>query len=284
MKHQILMNVIALTVSLFSIHQLCAQTFTTSSVDGVPIAYEVHGDGTFALVFIHGWSCDKSYWKRQVTPFSQHYKVVLIDLAGHGESGTQRKNYTMESFGADVAAVVNKLNLQHVILIGHSMGGDVIAAATRLLPPNHTAGLVLVDEYKELGAGRTPEEVQAFVNKIRTNFVDSTSRFVRSMFSKNADSALVNWVANDMSSAPPAIALSALEATFNYSREITKTLSQVKAPVVAINSDNEPTDTASMQRFRVETIIIPGLGHFMMMEDAGQFNKVLQSVIEKMTK
>jgi pimeloyl-ACP methyl ester carboxylesterase len=82
----------------------------------------VHGEGALVLVFVHGWSCDRSYWKGQLEPFSQHYKVVAIDLAGHGASGKERKNYTIESFGADVAAVVNKLNLQHIILIGHSMG------------------------------------------------------------------------------------------------------------------------------------------------------------------
>lgn len=284
MKQQILLNALILVISFFSIHQLPGQTFTSPSIDGSPITYEVRGEGTLALVFVHGWSCDKSYWKEQLEPFSHRYKVVAIDLAGHGESGTKRKNYTIESFGADVATVVNKLNLQQVILIGHSMGGDVIAAAARLLPHDHIAGLVMVDTYKNLGSGRTPEQVEAFVAKFRSDFKDTVRSFVRSLFSTNADPALVEWVANDMSSAPPAIALSALESAFSYSREITKTLLQIKLPVTAINSDNAPTDTVSMKHYGVDVVVMHGSGHFLMMEDPKQFNDVLERVIKKMTK
>src|SRR5688572_6013186 len=74
---------------------------TVESFDGVPISYEVHGNGSPALVFVHGWSCDPTYWAAQVEPFAANYKVVTIDLAGHGESGTQRSDWTMESFGED---------------------------------------------------------------------------------------------------------------------------------------------------------------------------------------
>lgn len=284
MKQQLLSNIILFAISFLSIYKLCAQQLTTPSSDGVSIAYEVHGEGPLALVFVHGWSCDRSYWRGQLEPFSQRYKVVAIDLAGHGASGTERKNYTMESFGSDVAAVVNKLGLQRVILIGHSMGGDVIAATARLLPHDHIAGLVMVDTYKKLGAGRTPEQVDAFVASFRTDFVDSVRSFVRGMFEPNADSTLVAWVANDMSSAPPDIALSAMKSARNYSREITKALIDVKLPVTAINSDNAPTDTASMQKYGVEVLVMPGVGHFMMMEDPKRFNEILEGVIEKMNK
>jgi len=283
MKNKILLNAFMLAISLLPIHQLCGQMITASSIDGVPIAYEVLGEGTPALVFVHGWSCDRSYWKGQLEHFSRRHKVVAIDLAGHGGSGTERKKYTIESFGADVATIVDKLDLQHVILIGHSMGGDVIAAAARQLPGNRIEGLVMVDTYKKLGAGRTPEEVDAFIAKFHTSFKDSVRSLVRSMFSTNADTAVIEWVANDMASAPPAIALSALESAFSYSREITKTLLEIKLPVTAINSDNAPTDTVAMQRYGVQVVVMNGLGHFLMLEDPKHFNSVLEGVIEKMT-
>jgi pimeloyl-ACP methyl ester carboxylesterase len=284
MKHQVFLKALILAISVFPIHRLRGQTFTTPSIDGVPITYEVHGEGALALVFVHGWSCDRSYWRGQLEPFSRRYKVVAIDLAGHGASGTGRKNYTIESFGADVATVVKKLNLQHIILIGHSMGGDVIAEAARQLPHDRMEGLVIVETYNELGAGHTPDQVEAFVAKFRPDFKDSVHRFVRGMFSSNADTALAEWVANDMASAPPAIALSALESSFNHSRQITKNLLEVKMPVTAINSDRAPTDTASMQRYGVQVVIMHGLGHFLMMEDPKQFNDVLEGVIERMKK
>jgi pimeloyl-ACP methyl ester carboxylesterase len=281
---QTLLKTIILVISFLSANRLGAQTFTTRSSDSVPITYELHGKGTPALVFVHGWSCDRSYWKGQIEPFSHSYTLVAIDLAGHGESGTDRKSYTIESFGADVAAVVNNLHLQRVILIGHSMGGDVIAAAARLLPREQIVGLVMVDTYKKLGPGRTPEQVEAFVSRFRSDFKDSVYSLARSMFSTYADTALVEWVANDMSSAPAPIALSALESAFSYSREITKALSEVMLPVTAINSDNSPTDMASMQRYGVKVIIIPRVGHFIMLEDTKRFNEVLASVIKQMMK
>jgi pimeloyl-ACP methyl ester carboxylesterase len=284
MRQPITLKMFLLAISFLSFRGSFSQTFSTTSFDGSSIIYEVHGKGAPALIFVHGWSCDKSYWKGQLEHFSQHHEVVTIDLAGHGASGATRKNYTIESFGADVAAVVNKLELQRVILIGHSMGGDVIAAAARLLPRQHIAGLVMVDTYKKIGAGRTPEQVEAFVSRFRSNFVDSVRSLVRSMFLPNADPALREWVANDMSSAPPAIALSALDAAFSYSREIPKVLSELNLPVFAINSGNAPTDTASMQKYGIQVEVMPELGHFLMMEDPSRFNDVLESAIKTLTR
>src|SRR5262245_20454415 len=136
---------IAVSFSIINPLPTYAQTLFVTSPDSIQIAYEVHGNGTPALIFVHGWSCDRSYWQGQLEPFSRNFKVVAIDLAGHGESGLSRKSWTIEAFGADVAAVVKKLNLQRVVLIGHSMGSNVIAEAARQLP-GRVAGLVLVDQ------------------------------------------------------------------------------------------------------------------------------------------
>src|SRR6185295_11577645 len=99
----------------------------------------------------------------QVEPFARRYKVVTVDLAGHGESGVGRKDWTIASFGGDVAAVVQKLGFDRVILIGHSMGGDVIAETARQLPAGRVVGMVWVDTYKQLGTPRRREQVDAFV-------------------------------------------------------------------------------------------------------------------------
>jgi len=104
-----------------------------ASIDGERIAYEVRGKGDLAIVLVHGWSCDRSYFQHQLESFSDRYIVVTPDLAGHGESTLGRENYTIALFGADVAAVVRKLDLKRVVLVGHSMGGDVVVAAARLL-------------------------------------------------------------------------------------------------------------------------------------------------------
>ncbi|HEY0679940.1 MAG TPA: alpha/beta hydrolase [Chitinophagaceae bacterium] len=268
---------------LISFHSSFSQTSYVLSHDSVRIAYEVHGSSTPALVFVHGWSCDRSYWNDQLKSFAPEFMVVAIDLGGHGESGLGRKSWSMESFGSDVAAVVNKLGLQRVILIGHSMGGDVIAEAARLLK-KRVAGLIMVDTYKKLGSGRTPQQVQAFVGRLQTNFRDSTKAFVQGMFLPGSDPALVKRVSEDMASAPPAVALSALEHALSYGRQMPHTLKELKIPVIAINPDNETTDVPSMEQYGVKLMFMPGTGHFLMMEDPPRFNRILRSAINEIIK
>ena len=252
---------------------------TTYSPDGVRISYEVHGTGTTALVLVHGWSCDRSYWAGQLGPFSRDFQVVAIDLPGHGESGLEREAWTMEAFGGDVGAVVQELDLKQIVLIGHSMGGDVIVEAARRLP-GRIAGLVWVDVYKELGRPRTPEEVQARLTPFRVAFEETTRAFVRGMFLPSSDESLVGRVVADISSAPPAIALAAMESAWSCEHEITDALQELKLPVVAINPDNRPTNIESMRRHGVDVVIMPGVGHFPMMEDPEGFNLLLRKVVD----
>jgi hypothetical protein len=90
-----------------------------TSADGTAIHYYEHGQEGPVLVFVHGWSCDASYWREQVAYFKEKYHMVLIDLAGHGRSGSERENYTLEAFGQDVKAVVESAGAEKVALIGH---------------------------------------------------------------------------------------------------------------------------------------------------------------------
>ena len=249
-----------------------------TSADGIHIAYETRGEGTPALVFVHGWSCDRTYWDGQLPAFSRQFKVVAVDLAGHGESGLGRKTWTMGAFGGDVAAVVEKLGLDRVILIGHSMGGDVIVEAARRLP-GRVAGLVWSDTYKQLGTPRTSEQLQALLAPFRANFVHATRRFVREMFPPTSDRTLVERVAADMSAAPPSIAVAAMESAASFDREIPGALVDLKLPVVAINPDYQPTDIASLERCGVKVFLMAGVGHFLMIEDAERFNRLLATVI-----
>ena len=254
-----------------------------TSPDGIRIVYEAHGEGTPALVFVHGWSCDRSYWRGQLKPFARQFKVVAIDLAGHGESGLGRKAWTMKAFGGDVAAVVQKLGLKRIILIGHSMGGDVIVEAARRLK-GRVAGLIWVDTYKQLGARRTPEQLKEVMAPFRANFVEATRGVVRGMFPPSADRSLVERVAADMSAAPPAVALGALESALSFDREVPPALQELNLKVVAINPDYQPTDIASMKRHGVEVAFMSGVGHFLMMEDPERFNRLLRTAIDSIVR
>lgn len=250
-----------------------------ASADGVPIAYEVRGKGTPAVVFVHGWSCDRSYWDAQIDPFSRRVRVVTLDLAGHGDSGLDRDDWSIQAFGGDVAAVVEELELESVVLVGHSMGGDVIVEAARRLP-DRVEGLVWVDTYEELGDPRTAEEVREVMAPFRAEFRETTRTFVRGMFPPGTADSLVEQVARDMSSAPPEVALGALESAVTYDREIPRALEELDVPVVAFNAEEPPTDTASLERHGVDVITLAGVGHFLMMEDPEGFNRRLTEIVD----
>jgi pimeloyl-ACP methyl ester carboxylesterase len=115
-----------------------------TSRDGTPISYEVFGSGEPTLVFVHGWCCDARYWRAQVPCFSKAHRVVVLDLAGHGHSGASREKFTMKAFGEDVRAVAEETGSRSLILIGHSMGGSVIAEAA-LLMPDLVKGIIGID-------------------------------------------------------------------------------------------------------------------------------------------
>ncbi len=260
-----------------------AKAPTAASADGVPIAYEVRGRGSPAVVLVHGWSCDRGYWKEQVEYLSPQYQVVVLDLAGHGDSGMGRKDYTVAAFGADVAAVVDSLRLESVVLVGHSMGADVVVEAAKLLP-GRVAGLVWIDEYNSLDTWMNQADIDAFVGKFRKDFRGSTDAFVRRLFAPDADPKVVDRVAKDMSSAPPAVAVNAMHNLFTNGHNIPAALDQLKLPVVTLNSDMKPTDHESLARHGVKAFVLPDSGHFPMFEDPPRFNRSLDSVIKGFAK
>ena len=113
----------------------------------------------------------------------------------------------------DVAAVIESLDLRDAVLIGHSMGGDAIVEAA--VPARDVVkALVWVDVYPSLDEALTPDEVAAFVEPFRADFTTNVSAFVKTMFLPTVDPVLVDWVVEDMTSAPQEIALDALVHAF----------------------------------------------------------------------
>lgn len=249
-------------------------TSFATSADGVPIAYAIHGAGTPAFVFVHGWSCNRSYWDSQVDALASHTAIVTLDLAGHGESGVTRELWSIAAFGADVVAVIDALALDDVILIGHSMGVDVALEAARGLR-GRVRGLVWVDQYKQLTKFMSESTLQERLEPFRTQFSAATQAFVRRLFLSSSNPALVERVSADMSSSPPHVALAALEATWRHGWTVPAILSEIGLPVVTINAQTTPTDLKSMNDHGVEVILMPEVGHFPMVEKPDEFNTCL---------
>jgi pimeloyl-ACP methyl ester carboxylesterase len=253
---------------------------SVASADGVPIHYHVEGSGNPALVFVHCWSCDGGYWDGQVKEFSPAHRVVAIDLAGHGKSGLGRKEWTIQAFARDVQAVVETLDLRRVILIGHSMSGAVTLEAARLMP-DRVIAIIPIDTLQNADDLNDPKQVAAFLGEMQKDFKGFTMGFVRRMFPAGADPGLVEKIAADMASAPPEVAIPAIRSAFSYDPK--EALAAVKIPIHAINSDKYPTNLDANRRWapQFEVEVMPGVGHFPMLEKPQEFNRRLAAAVDK---
>lgn len=252
------------------------------SRDKTPISYEVHGSGEPTLVFVHGWSCDSRYWRMQIDHFAKKYRVVVLDLAGHGHSGMTRKRYGMRAFAEDVRAVTEAVDSKTVILIGHSMSGEIVATAARMMP-DRVIGMVGVDTLENVEYPLSRRDVEATLAPMIDNFRRESRAFAEPMFRPAGDAAVRQWVLDDISSAPPSIALKSLEGYFNeyVSGGIARLFDGLNVPVVCVNGDAWPINYEINRRHiaSFEAIIVPGGNHFLMLDKPNAFNKALEQAI-----
>jgi pimeloyl-ACP methyl ester carboxylesterase len=257
------------------------------SKDNTPISYEILGAGEPTLVFVHGWSCDSRYWRAQIPHFSTKHRIVTLDLAGHGHSGLTRSQYTMKHFGEDVRAVTEAVGDDDVILIGHSMGGAVIAEAARLMP-DRVIGLIGVDTLQNIEYPMTREALKEMLAPLEKDFPAGTRQFAGEMILPYTDPQLRQWILSDMSAAPPAVALSAMENMMSQymTGEAATVFDEIPLPVVAVNADQWPIDyQANRQHMSsFDAIVLEGTDHFLMMNRATEFNPALEKAIQMILK
>jgi pimeloyl-ACP methyl ester carboxylesterase len=250
--------------------------------DGVHVQYRLYGQGEPALVFIHGWSCDSNYWREQLQPFKQKYTLVTVDLAGHGGTDGNRGDWTMARFGQDVATALAAVPNQRIILVGHSMGGNVAIEAARLLK-GRVIGIIGVDTFKSIGAPLpTKAQVDALIKPFEADFIGTTRAMVSEhFFGAHADPELKQKIAYDMSLSPPRVGVPSLRAVMEY--DFVEPLKELSVPVVAINSDlGEPVNEVRIRKVlpKFRQVTLAGDGHFLMLEDPARFNPALEQEIQ----
>lgn len=248
--------------------------------DGVTIRYTVQGAGEPAVVFIHCWSCDAGYWDGQAAVFAADHRVVTVDLAGHGASGAGRADYTIEAFGRDVAAVLEAEGIGDAVLVGHSMGGPVAVEAA-LAAPERVRGVIGIDNFQDLDMQLTDEQIAGFIGMMQADFAGTVEPWVRTMFAAGADSALVARVAGDMAAAPPAVGISAMGNLLRWFGAAVERVGALPVNLTTVSGDLRPTDTEGNRTvvpgFAVR--IVPGTGHFPLLEKTDEFNAALAAAV-----
>ena len=249
----------------------------TSSADDVHIEYQVYGHGDPAVVLVHGWANDAHYWSAQIDVLKAHYTVVTLNLAGHGTSARNRRDWSIANYAEDVVAVVHQIANRKVILVGHAMGAPVVLEAARRIG-DRVIGIIAVDALKSIGEPpMSHQDFDALLQPFRTDFIGHMHQFVGAyLFRKDANPAFVAKVADDMALQSPPIAIASLESLYHF--DFNSVLPAIKVPIIAINSDlNRATDAARIQKFAptFRAVVLPDSGHFLMLEAPQRFNSLL---------
>lgn len=254
------------------------------------IAYQSCGSGDTTLLFVHGWCINKEYWEPQVNYFCPKYKVVTIDLPGFGQSGKNRTDWSFDEYTEDIKAIIEQLKLKNVILIGHSMSGDIILNVSNKYP-SLVLGIMGIDNLHEPGSPFTPEQEKGyndFFDALSAGFDSTVNNYMKaSLFQPSTDSAVVKRVMNNVFTADSSIAIQVLKSLSVISQKEKPLMLGLAHKLYLLNSDVVPIKTDSLNKycmkgFQVE--LVQGTGHYPMIEKPAEFNTALQKIIYDMGK
>ncbi len=245
---------------------------------GTRIAYGACGQGETTLLFVHGWLCDHTVWQHQMDYFSRNHKVVWLDLAGHGDSETDRQEFTMPAFARDVKAVSDKVDTKKIVLVGHSMGGPIVIEAAKLLGEK-VIGIVAVDAFYTPLASVPEKMKMAFLEKLKKDYPLALKETVGSMFVPGADPDLVNSTYQSMLAADHKMGISSLYECIKWnSQKEPVELKKFSPLLYNINGGPEGNEKA----LHDHVVLIPGSGHFIPRVTPAEFNAALEKIIEKL--
>ncbi len=253
-------------------------TGVARAADGLEIAYTVRGEGETALVFVHGWSCSQEFWREQAGPFALEHEVVTVDLGGHGLSGTDREPWSILELAGDVVAVADALQLERIVLIGHSMGGPVSLEAARLMP-GRVLGVVAVDTLHDVEVEIPRDFVEKTAPALRADFAGTMAGFFAGMGGPELEEDLRAWLVDRASAADPDVAIALLEDFPEL--DLPVMLRAAAVPVRAINAAQPETKIEAGRRHGdFDAVILPECGHFLHLEKPEEFNALLREQLE----
>jgi pimeloyl-ACP methyl ester carboxylesterase len=137
----------------------------TIARNGIRLAYDDRGAGEPVMVFVHGWTCDRSFFAPQAKHFARRHRVVSVDLRGHGESDKPNEPYPIGAYADDIAHLIDQLGLGKVVAVGHSSGALTVLqlAASH---PHRVAAIVMVEPGPFVASPDLRTGVEAIVDAI----------------------------------------------------------------------------------------------------------------------
>ncbi len=257
-----------------------------AKINGITLAYTDQGTG-LPVVFLHAFPLNRTMWAEQEAALSSRFRVITIDLRGHGESDAPLWHYTLDQAADEVIGFLDHLSIRQAVFVGLSMGGYVLFALYRKYA-DRVQGLVLADTRAQADTAEGKEArfqmaqiaykngpsaiADIMIPKLLSPTTIQTRpelvRRVRTMI----EGTQVSGIAGDlmaMAERPDSIAL----------------LKQITCPTQIIVGEQDlatPPCDAKLMADRIpdaRLAIIPGAAHLSNMEQPGLFNETIRSVV-----
>jgi pimeloyl-[acyl-carrier protein] methyl ester esterase len=251
---------------------------------GQSLWYEDHGTGT-PLLFIHGWCMSSAVWSFQLDGLPDSFRIILIDLPGHGRSPCHTDGFTLKECAGDIVSLLSFLNIYGAIVAGWSLG-SLIAMETYLLCRERIIGLVLISatprfvQTYDFPHGLLLVEADGMAKKVRRNIQRALSGFVARMLTSGENRS--ECVQSLLSSVPvpvTEVALTALEALVKA--DMRACLSDIHCPTLLAYGDRDVVCLPKASEFMAAIIPIVRMvefsdcGHAPFLTQSRKFNDVL---------
>lgn len=261
------------------------------TADGITWNYMTEGEGD-TLLFIHGWGVDKRIWRQQIKYFSEKYKVVSVDLPGHGRSSWGK--VTLEDMVHDLKIVLTDELGKPITIIGSSLGG-LVALKFYCWYPTIVKRLVFVGSMpkfsysEDYSHGLQLQEMRKLNNQLDSNYPSIVNIFFRSLFTKEErTSRRYKWLSRFRrdNAAPKKAAL--VEYLDILGREdLRENLKHLDIPAQFINGREDKIckkeAVYDMQKLSPSSRFdfFENCGHFPFLSKPHEFNRVLEEFLEE---
>lgn len=158
------------------------------------IAYSDEGKGT-AVVLLHGFLENKSMWKAFVPELAKKYRMITIDLLGHGETDCLGYVHLMEDQADMVHQVLHELKIRKAVFVGHSMGGYVALAFAELYPDN-VKGIMLLNSTSRADSDERKINRDRAIVAVKQNYANFVRMSISNLFSENNRERLAEEIEN----------------------------------------------------------------------------------------
>jgi pimeloyl-ACP methyl ester carboxylesterase len=225
------------------------------------------------VVFVHAFGGSLVHWADQLAHLRPGRRAIGFDLRGHGRSdGTVGADDTIEDLAGDIGAVVDGLDLERVILVGHSIGGAA-AVAYAGMRPQRVAGMLLVG-----APGRVPIQQADQIMSQMTSDYDATMSGYWDRLLADATPRVKDQITTEMGRMPRDVAMSLIKATFAY--DPLPALRDYPGPVETVTIGDSPYDLHK-QVPETPDEHVDGTSHWVQMDKPEAFDRILDAFLAR---